>query len=64
VLEVKPVRIVVEYSNGKKYVLEGEELDTFLGYIDEAIFLLYTHGADMEKWNKLMKKIHKEIGLK
>jgi len=57
----EPVRIIIEYSNGKKYILEGEELDTFLNYVDNGIIMLWTHGADMDKWQKLMEKIQKEI---
>jgi len=53
-------RIVLEYSNGRRYVIEGEELEVFLTYIHDALMLLAGHGADMTGWNNLMKKILRE----
>ena len=63
--DVKLVRVVLEYSNGRKYVLEGEELETYMRYLDEGIEMLYIHGwVDMEEWNKLMRKVASAVGLR
>jgi len=53
-----PVRIIFEFDDGSKYTLEGEELNTFMYYVDDGIGMLYIHGADMDKWNELMGKIY------
>ena len=53
-----PVRIIFEFNDGTRYVLEKAELGAFMEYIDEGISLLYTHNVDMEVWNKLMRKIY------
>jgi len=62
--DVRLVRVVLEYSNGKKYVLEGEELETYMRYLDEGIVMMFIHGwVDMEEWNQLMKKVAVSVGL-
>ena len=59
-------RVIVEYSNGRKYVFEGEELDTLLSYLDAGILCLHVHGwtADgMEEWDRLIEKVRRHIGI-
>lgn len=51
-------RIVMEFDDGTKYAIEGEELKTFAEYVNYGIDMLFVHGADMDRWNKLIRKIY------
>ena len=58
---VKLKKLIFVFDSGRRYELEGDELELFLVVVDSGISLLYTHMKDCEiwkDWNKLMKKIH------
>ena len=56
------IRIVFEYSNGKKYVLEGDKLELFNDYLIKALHSMIIRKEDITPWNNLMKKILKQVG--
>ena len=57
-------RLVLEYDNGKKYALEGDELKIFLEAHDIGIQCVYIHSfmGDLTDYMKLMEKILREVG--
>lgn len=62
--KIELTRVTFEYSNGKKYVLEAEELEIFKNIHDIGIVCLKVHDfmADLEKYQKLMEKILSRVG--
>jgi len=61
--KVKLKSLVLKYNNGKEYVLKGEELETYLQYTQEGIWLMKIHGYNLYKWDKLMHKIYRHVGI-
>lgn len=59
----KPVKIVMEFDNGKTYTLEGKELEVWYDYVENALIFAQLHGfKPPREFIKLAKKMSKVIG--
>jgi len=57
------VSVELRYSNGRSYVIEGEELEVFMEYLDNGLIMLASKGWDMGRWNSLVEKILRSVGV-
>ena len=57
------VSVEFRYSNGRSYVIEGEELEVFMDYVTNGLILLASRGWDMGRWNSLVEKILRSVGV-
>ena len=57
------VSVELRYSNGRSYVIEGEELEVFMDYVTNGLVLLASKGWDMGRWNSLVEKILRSVGV-
>jgi len=61
--KVNLVSVEFRYSNGRSYVIEGEELEVFMEYIENGMIALASRGWDMSRWNSLVEKILRSVGV-
>jgi len=55
------VRVTFEYKDGKKVVLEGEDLDIWLSTTETAMSLAYIHGMVPDRYKELWERIEVRV---